>query len=303
MPSCSIPRGNPRRIPFTNTWLPYGPVSDKDEGYIGWWMSSLCGATAEAMAVMASLAARSPASKVKPGSWVETALIQARRPDGQDPWPSPLLPDHTSLAPGDRQMTEKDLQRLVNMAVREGTSPVSGGGDDVITDWRRLRAGGRQAEGGTRSDAGKMTTNKVLMDFVRDRFVPVINIQEYKAVLKPVSEGGKVVKYTLTFTGAGGHFLAINGFSIPAHKRPSILIYDPVYANPVRKNIVPVPLKGGTKDGVPVEVTAPDSKYAAALPVLHNLDAGAKKPLAGAGDITDGMDITLVAGYTAIRIE
>ncbi len=127
------PKGQPTKDPFYNTWLPYGPVSDKDEGYIGWWMSNLCGATAEAMAVMAAWFARSPTTKTKPGSWMQTAMVEAKKPDDQAALPSPLLHDSTSLAPDQRQMTAMDLQRLVNMAIKEGTSPVSGGANTTMT--------------------------------------------------------------------------------------------------------------------------------------------------------------------------
>jgi len=298
------PDGARTKDPYYNTWLPYGPVSDKDEGYLGVWLSALCGPTAEAMAVMAAFAARGAGTRAKKGSWVETSFLDARPPEGQAPLPSPLLRDHTTLAPDQRQMTEKEIQRLVNMAVKEGTSPVGGGGDGVMTsigDQFELVGGKSPVE--TRQDQGKPMTNQVLMKDLRDGFAPVIAIAEFKASLKPVNEGGKLVKYTLTFSNTGGHFLAVNGFTTKGKKRGSLLIYDPVYANPVRKSIAPLAIAGATKDGVPIEITAPFGDHLKALPVLNDLGPGAPKALDGAEDFTDGQDVTLVGGYSSIKID
>ncbi len=298
------PSGAKTKDPFYNTWLPYGPVSDKDEGYLGWWMSNLCGATAEAMAVMAAWFAKSPTTKTKPGSWMETAMVEAKKPDDQAALPNPLLVDHTTLAPGNRQMTDKDLQRLVNMAIKEGTSPVSGGANTVMThlgDDFELVSGKAPVQ--SRYDEGKPVTNKVLMDDVRERFAPTLLVGEYKASLQPVKQGDKIVKYTLTFTPNGGHFLAVNGFRAKGRKRAALLIYDPVYSNPCDKTIAEVPLTGATKDGVPIEVTTPISHDPKHLPILEDLGAGAPKAINTAADITDGQDVTMVGGYAAIKID
>src|SRR6185437_6605595 len=69
--------------PYYNTWLPMGPLSPQDDGYIGYWHTALCGPTSESMALMAALAAKSPHTRVKRGSWLEKYFIEVRRPEGQ----------------------------------------------------------------------------------------------------------------------------------------------------------------------------------------------------------------------------
>ncbi len=138
---------------------------------------------------------------------------------------------------------------------------------------------------------------------LRERFAPTLLVGEYKASLQPVKDGDKLVKYTLTFAPTGGHFLAVNGFKVRPKKRPALLIYDPVYANPCDKTIAEVPLAGATKDGVPIEVTTPVSHDPKHLPILEDLGAGAPRPINTAADIADGQDVTMVGGYAAIKID
>ncbi len=292
--------------PFYATWLPYGPVSDKDDGYIGYWYTAICSPSAQAMAVMAALATKSAGTKIKPGSWVEQSLVKAERPAEQPALPSPLLRDHTTLAPNQYQMTDVDIQRVVNFAVRQKTSPVAGGAGDVIL---QLGDDFEPVDGKSpvETRSGDRTTNRILIDAIRDRFAPTIGVYGWKASLKPVASGGKTVKYALTFANTSGHVMAVNGFTTTDGKKPHILFYDPVYANPVEKTILEVPIEGATKDGVPIEVTPPDDAKIKSLTVIHDFgdkaDNDATPAITRIDDITDGMDIVLAGGFTAIKID
>ena len=295
------PTGAKTLDPFYMSWLPYGPVSAKDDGYIGYWYTALCGATAESMALMAALEAKSATSKPRAGSWIETAFLHPQKPDGQGAFPEPLHRDHTTLAPNHRQMTAEQLQRVINLAIREHTSPVGGGGSETIVglaDEFELVNGHSPVQ---MRKAPHFTVEDIT-NAVRDRFAMVLGVQEYKAALAPVMNGGKVTQYTLTFTNTDGHFLAVNGFSASAGEPPKILIYDPVYATPVHKIIREVAQTKVTKDGAPVVVSWVNSPTDTSGDSFVNIDYDFPS-VTSLSDITDGQQITLVQYVRAIRID
>src|SRR6185437_16113750 len=130
---------------------------------------------------------------------------------------------------------------------------------------------------------------------------PTIIMGNFKAQLQAVKEGDKVVKYVLSFKRHGGHFVAVNGFAHPKGKRPELLIYNPVYAKPMRQMIYQVPLTGATKDGVPIEVS---SKFGDKIGILHHILAnGDTDGVKTLGDINDGDDLHIIEGVQGVRIE
>ena len=133
-------------------------------------------------------------------------------------------------------MTMEDIQRIINLAVRQKTSPMGGGSGGVflhIAD--ELEGEGGKSPVETRSI--KDPTTKAVAEIIRERFAPTIIMGNFKAQLQAVKEGDKVVKYVLSFKRHGGHFVAVNGFAHPKGKRPELLIYNPVYAKPMRQMI------------------------------------------------------------------
>jgi hypothetical protein len=285
--------------PYYNTWLPMGPLSPQDDGYIGYWHTALCGPTAESMALMAAIAAKGSA-KIKRGSWLHNAFIEAKRPDAQDALPNPLLKDHTTLAPGAREMTAEEIQRVINLAVRQRTSPMSGGSGGVFLHL----ADEFESEGGKPAVETKVIkdpTTKAVAEIIRERFAPTIVMGTYKVMLQPVKNGDKIVKYVLTLKRHGGHFVAVNGFTHPKGQRPELLIYNPVYAKPIRQMIYQVQLRGGTKDGVPVEAS---TKFGDKIGVLHTLLAdGDTDGVKSVGALSDGDDLHIIEHVQGIRIE
>jgi hypothetical protein len=286
--------------PYYATWLPFGPISKKDDGWIGYVATMICAPTSESMALMAALAAKSASSKVKPGTFTDR-FVRGERPEGQAAAISePLLHDHSNRAPDSRQMTAEDLQRVVDMAIRQGTNPLEGGNNSAILG---LEADFEPVDGKSpvHARSGGRVTNEMIIDAIRDHFAVTIVAAGYRAKFTPVKDGaGKLVKYTLTFARNMGHILAVNGFSMDADG-PSLLLYNPVYATPTRKRILKIPSSGLTKDGVPVEVKGPEGgDY---LSILHEISEPAKKPVMALTDITDGLEVFFWDGYAAIKID
>jgi hypothetical protein len=284
---------------YYNTWLPFGPISKKDDGWIGYVATMICAPTSESMALMAAIAAKSPTSRVKEGSFTDR-FLKGQRPEAQAPLPDPLLHDHSNRAPDGRQMTAEDLQRVVAMAIRQGTNPMEGGNNSAILG---LEADFEPVDGKSpvHARSGGRVTNEMIMDAIRERFAVTIVAAGYHAKFTPVKDGaGKLLKYTLTFERNMGHILAVNGFSMDPDG-PSLLLYNPVYAAPTRKRILKIPTSGLTKDGVPVEVKGPEGgDY---LSILHEISEPAKKPVMALTDITDGLEVYFWDGYAAIKID
>jgi len=284
----------PTNDPWYNTWLPMGPLSKQDDGYIGHWHTALCAPSSQSMALMAALAAKGPVSRVRPGSWTDTFFVQGRRPLSQEPLPNPLFRDHTTLAPGQRQMTAVELQRVINMAVRQKTSPMAGGGASAFL---KLGADFQTRDGGPALETRVVhpVTNKAIADLVRNRFAPVVVLGAYKATLSPVRANGTLQRYDLTLKRTGGHVIAVNGF-----RGSDILIYDPIYARPIRQTFFQVSTKGATKDGVPIVLNPANNGSLTSLNTL--MDDGTTRGLLDLSTLKDGDNIHVVEQALAVRI-
>ena len=129
----------------------------------------------------------------------------------------------------------------------------------------------------------------------------MIVIAGYKASLSAVSDDGKVVKYTLTFKRNMGHILAVNGFFVGPDRKPTLLIYNPLFAAPTTKRVIKASTQGLTKDGVPVEVKGPaGGDY---LSLLEEVSAPNGHNPTSAAEIKDGQEVYMFDGYAALKLD
>jgi hypothetical protein len=285
---CAIPN------PYYTSWLPLGPIAG-DPGALGppgcsWWYTALCGPTAESMALVAAAGYKGAETTVS--GWTQDFLT-ARAPQNQvgsipNPFFIPAAATGTLTGiPNRSVMNGADVQRVISMAIAQGTSPAGGGGMSQILSTANDFSPSASGSSGNASDISNATFTRVL----QSGFVIVFCIHDYTAHLSTV---GSKTTVNFTFNG-GGHILAVNG-----EQSGTLVIYDPVYAQEEMLNMASIAagtftqtINGVTKTRI---IQAPES----------GLNTVAVWPESGFSTapfgITDGQVITFIDGYLQYKV-
>jgi len=266
----------PQPNPYTKSWLPWGPFLG-DSGSLPWkrknsYGSATCGPTSETMALTAAIAYKDPATQIVPNSWTDVNFTQAQKPAFQNDWPSPLLASSTSSDPNNGanarsgyQMTQQELQRLVNFALLQETDPTNGGGCDAIeslvNDFTSPNDATKVYEMYDAIDQGKSVNinNAHVIKLIKDGFVTVIAMHYYTVHIENV--GGSPLHQQITLTlQPGGHILAVEGYS-QLNDQAFLIIHDPFYG--IRRMESLPELSAGSVIGTPPSPTAAQAQVGA----------------------------------------
>lgn len=280
--------------PYYTSWLPLGPMSmgaTQDPGAVGlgtgcgWWLTAICGPTSESMALMAAIRQKSPSTTVGASSWTRKFSNGVAPPDQVGISPNPMV----VTSPSRSNMTPQDVQRVINMAVLQGTNPDSGGNMDAYL----------QTATDFSPHAATTTTGTIdapaFTHLIQTGWVVVACIHDYAVSLSGPSSHPTA---TLTFVPSG-HILAVNGTW-----KGSVLFYDPVYA--VRQWVDPVPLANRTytQGGKSLTLQLPSGLSSAAV---WSKVSGAGVTAAGnvnsVWDLSGGTTVTLIDGFNAMKVQ
>jgi hypothetical protein len=318
---------------FYGSWMPFGPTPG-EAGYIGYWFTALCGPTAESMVLMAALSAKHSYTQVIRGSWMDTSFIHPSIPLGQTVVPvtmSPVPPrpatgngpsealdasgqpltfpaklkiDHNTLAPNNQQMTGEEIQRVINMALLQGTDPAHGGSFGAIIDyWHHFQ----YVNPGVPLPAGHLIAQSAfaywldaptLVNLIRQKFAVLIGIQPYVASVTLVGAGTELPHYEMTFTVKDGHALAIEGFTGADSGNPTFIIHDPIYANRITRQLTQIQGGPTLRNGKLMNVTLPGGYNSEATMPYDDAPA-----VASVNDIQDGQKVMFVNYYAAVSLE
>jgi hypothetical protein len=275
--------------PYYTSWLPVGPISG-DPGALGcWWYTAICGPTAESMALMAVINGRGSATSYT--GWTQS-FVDASSPTDQvgsvpNPTFIPSFSPSVSGTPNRLAMTGSDVQRVILMAIKQGTLPNAGGGMDAIlstaSDFTPA-ATGSWGDANTISDA-------TFSAAINSGSVIVFAIHEYTATITQVS--GTSDQVTFKFNG-GGHILAVNGDQLGV-----LTIYDPVYA--VRETLTMESISTGTfpkQNGGTRTITPPESGLNTAA-IWPDPNHPIQTPL----DIVDQQVITFIDAFLQFKVD
>jgi hypothetical protein len=209
-------------------------------------------------------------------------------------------------------MTTEDIQRVINMCILQKIDPTHGGYDTdfVSTLIDNDFVSSKPGHSGPVFDVkqGTYPTTETLADVVRQRYAPVINYGVYQASL---TRNNGASGWTLALTRIGGHYLAVNGFRDRGTPNVSLLIYDPVYADPTWKSFPMLPTEGVTaKDGTPLSVviTSPTGNQpppAFAFPIWQNVASAPNPSLnyTSLADVPDKYQIIIVEYWSALHLD
>jgi hypothetical protein len=280
--------------PFDMSWLPYGPIPGDPYAVSGsGWFTAICCPTAESMALMGAIASKSTTTKINAGSW--TARFKAAHapaaPVGLANQSGPIFP----FVPDPRQhMHVADIQRVIDMALVQGTMPNAGGAEDYITT-----IGGDFTPPGTGSNGlTDNISNATFIAEIKAGTVVVIAIHYYTA---HVTGSGP---YNITFSSdPGGHCLAVEGFSSirvlgPPRNFVSVAlnIIDPVYGVTDRIDIVNLANGTYTRAGASRTLTLPNGWTSVGVwPDSAN-------PVNSVWDIADQEQITFIDEYHTLNV-
>jgi hypothetical protein len=203
-------------------------------------------------------------------------------------------------------MTAQDLQRVINMAVLQGTDPTSGGGAAAFLQQAQsdFRFAGPPSPPGTLPHLVVQTANNDLpissarlVSYLRQRWVVVVAIHKYVANVWGPTMGSRVKQ--VSFTLQAGHLVALAGFH-GDETQASFIIHDPVYAN-----VLDLPFTtlggGGVRDSGLLLVSLPNGKTTE-LMVQYDTPAGTPVPV-DASTLTNGQIVWFVHEYSALRLD
>jgi hypothetical protein len=234
----------PQPNPYIKSWLPWGPFPG-DSGSLPWkrknmYGSATCGPTSETMALTAAIAYKDSSTQIVPNSWTDLNFSQAQKPAFQNDWPSPLVgaspssdPNNGTSARSGYQMSQQELQRLVNLALLQETDPSYGGDCDAIesltNDFTSPNDSSKVYEMYDAIDQGKSVNinNAHVVKLIKDGFVTLIAIHYYTVHIENV--GGSPLHQQITLASQpGGHILAVEGYS-QLNGQSFLIIHDPFY--------------------------------------------------------------------------
>jgi len=288
--------------PYYTSWLPLGPMSGDPgalapgDGCYGWSFTDLCGPSAESMALVA--AAGYKGVKTTVSGWTQN-FLSAIAPSGQVGFipnpsilpvlPAPTVPSSFAVTgtPNRAVMNGADVQRVINMAVAQGTLPNSGGQMDQILSTANDFSPSATGSSGNASAISNATFTSAL----ESGFVIVFCIHDYTAHL---TTSGLTTTVSFTSNG-GGHILAVNG-----EQSGTLVVYDPVYAQEEMLNMSSISagtftqVLGRIRDTRIIQ--APES----------GLNTVAVWPESGVStapfDLVDGQVITFIDGYLQYKV-
>jgi hypothetical protein len=283
--------------PFDSSWLPAGPLPGDPYSFNTWWWSATCCPTAESMAVMAAIGAKSASTSF--GGW--TAGFYA----GQAPTPPSGLTNQTGpifpFVPNTRtNMQVGDIQRVIVMALAQGTNPSAGGGVDYITTPGFQSTFTPVATGGF--GATNDISNATFISDIRAGNVIVIAVHYYQAHITSTGSGTS----TMTFTSQpGGHCLAVPGFVSATFRNPlgavtttqSIEVLNPEYGAEQWIDIFNLTNGTFTQNGQSLTVTLPWGWTSVGVwpdqqtPSVNSV-----------WDITDGESVTFIDTYLTLNV-
>jgi len=275
--------------PYDQSWLPYGPISgDPEVVCSGWWFTAICCPTAQAMALTAAIESRSPGTTFS--GWSRTFFNGERLAPpatGVTNQAGPIFP----FVPDPRQhMHERDLQRVIDVALPQGTMPNAGGGENYISS-AAVTADFTPAGIGFDGDANTVSNTTFSGDISAGKVV-VIAIHSFTA---HVSTSGSTSSITFTFNG-GGHCLAVKGYNTSPGPVVSLQIIDPVYG--VKDWISIINLTTGTfpVGGQTITVTLPSGETSVGV------WPDAVNPVSPLSAITDGEQVTFIDEYHTLKV-
>jgi len=287
----------PVNNPFDQSWLPWGPFSG-DANSLGNSCakpasSYLCCPTAEAMALMAAIA-----SKTYSG-W--TSMFDA----GQTPAPASGLTNQAGpifpFVPDTRtNMQVIDVQRVIDMALAQGTKPNAGGREDYISS-PSVTGTFTPAAVGTDND-GNTVSNATFIDDIQAGTIIVIAKHTYTAHINNSN-------VTFTFNG-GGHCLAVKGFTVlttrpiggPQQVTQALQIINPWFGVQDSISIVQLPSGPVTSGGNTRTVTLPNS-YLTGLPLTSvGIWPDPANPVNSAFDILPEQPITFIDEFHTLNV-
>lgn len=279
--------------PYVMSWLPYGPIPGDPNGIspdCSNWFTAICCPTAEAMALMAAINTRTPGTTYNP--WI-TAFYRGEPPSAG----LGLTQQLTSVFPwvsGRRtNMQPVDVQRVVDMALAQGTSPRQGGDVDTLYGLGSFFTGKNGPGTGTFTNVPNGITGQKLESDMLNGAVGAIAIHDYVASL---------ANGQLSFTELkGGHCLALGGFAsgslIGPDPSPLIQVINPVYGVQEWFQLATITSGTQTNGGQTLTVMLPDGWTS--VPLYPNPDFPIVKSV---WDIQDGQEVTFITTYTTLTV-
>jgi len=305
--------------PFCESWLPYGPIPG-DANALSWgaWYTAICGPTAESMALTAAIANKSTSTTYS--GWVKTFYDYASPTtpnSGLTNQEGPIFPFVTDPR---QNMKRPDIQKVIDMAIAQGTNPAGGGGEDYIVSLASDFSPTGVGANGNTNDVSNATFEKD----IEDGTVVVIAIHYYTAHVTLTGTANGVTNYAVTFTNnPGGHCLAINGCnpgSSTSSMPGALLIYNPVYGAKQWISIVNIVNGSSTHLLVPIKVGGPIVPLKVGGPILRPLPEVTRTvtlpnswtsigiwpdtttPIDSVWDITDGEAVTFIDEYHTLNV-
>jgi hypothetical protein len=276
--------------PYDASWLPYGPINgDPDVTCPGWWYTAICCPTAEAMALTAAIESRSPSTRFS--GWTSTFFQGeplAIPASGLTNQTGPIFPFAT--VPPRPHMRLPDLQRVMDVALPQGTMPNGGGPENYISS---AAVTGDFTPPGVGFDGGANTvSNTTFSNDIKAGEVVVIARHPYTA---HVTSSGGVTSITFTFNG-GGHCLAVKGYNTSSSGTISLQIIDPVGGVKEWISIINLTTGTFTVGGQTINVTLPNGWSSVGVwPDSSN-------PVTPLTAITDGELVTFVDEYHTLKV-
>jgi hypothetical protein len=280
--------------PFDLSWLPYGPFpGDANSLWTPscWYtFSELCCPTAEAMALTAAIASKSPSTTYS--GW--TSMFESGQPisapaSGLTNQTGPIFPFVTDPR---QHMQVTDVQRVIDMALAQGTMPNAGGYEGYITT---LGGDFTPVAVGANGDPNTVSNTNFISD-IEAGTVIVIAIHTYTATVS----GSSV---TFTFVPSG-HCLAVEGFTtIPILGPPNnrlfhvLEIINPWFGGEQLVGIVNLRNGTYTKAGQTRTLTLPNSNWTSA-----GIWPDSANPVSSVWDIANGQQITFIDEFHTLNV-
>lgn len=279
---------------YYTSWLPFGPIPG-DPGAIGsgcnawWWYTAICGPTSESMALMAAIGYKAATTTIS--GWTQ-GFVAATPPANQvGAVPNPFIPSTAAAgaatAPGTSnrsQMTPLDVQRVILMAISQGTLPNGGGGMSAFLSTVNDFTPPAVANPGSSSGI----SNAAFTTLIQNGYVIVFCIHDYTA---HVTTNGSQTSVTFTFNGAG-HILAVNG-----EQSGTLVIYDPIYATVEMLSMGSVSAGTFSKTGETLTVADPEQGLSSVA-----IWPDSANPISSDWDIKDKQVITFIDGFAALKV-
>jgi|HubBroStandDraft_1064217.scaffolds.fasta_scaffold01012_8 hypothetical protein len=286
--------------PFDSSWLPAGPIPGDAYSFNTWWFSATCCPTAESMALMAAIAAKSSSTTFN--GW--TASFYA----GQAPGATTGLTNQSGpifpFVPDTRtNMQVADIQRVIDMALAQGTDPSAGGNVNYITTGNVLNDFTPVATAAF--GATSAISNGTFISDIEAGNVIVIAVHYYRAQITTTGSGAS----TITFTWIpGGHCLAVPGFISSSFRDPlgvttvnqAIEVINPEYGAEQWINILNLTNGTFTQGGQSVTVTLPNGWTS--VGVWPDPPGQTTPPVNSVWDITNGEEITFIDTYLTLNV-